>query len=55
MDFMFKCHQVVEMIMECFARGLGLKEDFFRDVGRCCVADSKTDSSCMHGTSATFS
>ena len=34
LDFMFKCHEVVEMIMECFARGLGLKDDFFKDV-RC--------------------
>jgi len=34
LDFMFACHQVVEMIMECFARGLGLKEDFFKDVKR---------------------
>ncbi len=32
LDFMFACHEVVQMIMECFARGLGLKEDFFRDV-----------------------
>ncbi len=37
LDFMFKCHEVVEMIMECFARGLGLKEDFFRDVSCCCM------------------
>lgn len=36
---MFKCHEVVEIIMECFARGLGLKEDFFRDVSCCCTAD----------------
>lgn len=32
LDFMFACHEVVEMIMACFARGLGLKEDFFKDV-----------------------
>lgn len=32
LDFMFACHEVVGMIMECFARGLGLKEDFFKDV-----------------------
>ena len=32
LDFMFACHEVVEMIMECFARGLGLKVDFFKDV-----------------------
>ncbi len=32
LDFMFACHEVVEMIMECFARGLGLKEDFFKEV-----------------------
>ncbi|DBA86602.1 TPA: hypothetical protein ACH3X1_005074 [Trebouxia sp. C0004] len=31
LDFMFACHEVVEMIMECFARGLGLQEDFFTD------------------------
>ena len=35
LDFMFKCHQVVEMIMESFARGLGLAEDFFKNVSRC--------------------
>lgn len=28
LDFMFACHEVVEMVMQCFARGLGLKEDF---------------------------
>ena len=32
LDFMFKCHEVVEMIMESFARGLGLDEDFFKNV-----------------------
>ena len=32
LDFMFKCHAVVEMIMESFARGMGLEEDFFKNV-----------------------
>ena len=30
--FMKKCHQVTERIMSCFAVGLGLPEDFFREV-----------------------
>lgn len=32
---MFKCHEVVTVIMECFARGLGLNEDFFNNVSCC--------------------
>ena len=29
--FMLKCHAVVERVMSCFARGLGLPDDFFKD------------------------
>lgn len=30
--FMKKCNQVTEMIMSCFAVGLGLPEGFFKEV-----------------------
>ena len=36
---MFKCHEVVAIIMECFARGLGLEEHFFKNVS-CCQLDT---------------
>ena len=29
---MLKCHAVTERIMSCFATGLGLNEDFFKEV-----------------------
>lgn len=30
--FMHKCHAVTELIMSCFAVGLGLNEDYFKEV-----------------------
>ena len=30
--FMHKCHAVTEQIMSCFAVGLGLEQDFFKEV-----------------------
>lgn len=30
--FMHKCHAVTEQIMSCFAVGLGLTEDYFKEV-----------------------
>ena len=30
--FMRKCHAVTEQIMSCFAVGLGLEQDFFKEV-----------------------
>ena len=30
--FMHKCHAVTEKIMSCFAIGLGLSQDFFKEV-----------------------
>ena len=38
LDFMFKCHEVVTIIMKCFACGLGLDENFFKNVS-CCHLD----------------
>ena len=38
LEFMHMCHRVVEMLMECFARGLGLQEDFFKHVSITCCA-----------------
>ena len=32
---MHKCHEVTEKIMSCFALGLGLEEDFFKEVSSC--------------------
>jgi len=31
LEFMWKCHEVVQNIMSCFAVGLGFQEDHFRD------------------------
>ncbi len=31
-SFMRKCHAVTERIMSCFAVGLGLEQDFFKEV-----------------------
>ena len=38
LEFMHMCHRVVEMIMECFARGLGLQENFFKHVSISCCS-----------------
>lgn len=34
--FMHKCHAVTERIMSCFAAGLGLSEDYFKEVSLMC-------------------
>lgn len=31
-SFMRKCHEVTEVIMSCFALGLGLPDNFFKEV-----------------------
>ena len=51
LDFMFKCHAVVEKIMECFARGMGLEEDFFKDVSlrRCHMSADGLGHVCHRG------
>ena len=32
LKFMRRCHEVTERIMTCFAVGLGLPEDYFKDL-----------------------